>query len=327
MPTRKLPDSIPTLLRCLTTARDQWNNTGGADRAISAEQDAQLTGAPTVYLNRLLAADQALRLALAAQAPLTLELVAQAETAAMFASHFHQVLDLSIARGKFAAGARSFYGRDIHATAIPSLTTYQDIHEVTASIATGEVARAAAEGVGHVPMALPSASEVNDAAGLFDDARNNSATAQANTNTRQEALQALLPEGLALAVDICDTVEFFYRKDPDAGSRRAKCQEWGVLYTYGAGETPPVPEQADISNITTPGPGQVHFHYDALNAEVFDVFHKTPMGAVFLKVAEDVQAKVYQVSGLVVGAHEFKVVGRNDAGDGPESAVAVVQVN
>ena len=71
----------------------------------------------------------------------------------------------------------------------------------------------------------------------------------------------------------------------------------------------------------------MHFHYDALNAEVFDVFHKPPLAAVFLKVAEDVEAKVYQVSGLVVGAHEFKVLGRNDAGDGPESAVAVVQVN
>ena len=71
----------------------------------------------------------------------------------------------------------------------------------------------------------------------------------------------------------------------------------------------------------------MHFHYDALNAEVFDVFHKAPMAVVFTKVAEDVEAKVYQASGLAVGAHEFKVVGRNAAGDGPESAVAVVQVN
>ncbi len=282
---------------------------------------------PTSYLTRFSTADQALRLATAAQAPLSAELAVQAVRTRMFVSHFHQVLDLGIARGKFATGARSFYGRDVHATSIPNLDTYQSLAEAVLNVGTGESARATAEGAAHVPMAMPSASEVDDAVGLFMDARSYSATAQSNTNAKQEAVQALLAEGLALTVDVYDTVEFFYRKDTDAASRRAKCREWGMVYTYGAGETPPVPEQADITDITTPGPGQVHFHYDALNAEVFDVFHKAPAAVEFLKVAEDVEAKVYQASGLVVGAHEFKVVGRNDAGDGPESAVAVVQVN
>jgi hypothetical protein len=33
-----------------------------------------------------------------------------------------------------------------------------------------------------------------------------------------------------LAVDICDTVEFNLRSDKDDASRRAKAQEWGVVY-------------------------------------------------------------------------------------------------
>jgi hypothetical protein len=37
-------------------------------------------------------------------------------------------------------------------------------------------------------------------------------------------------------VDICDTVEFFHRKDPDPSSRRAKCARWGVVYVYDDGE-------------------------------------------------------------------------------------------
>ncbi len=45
-------------------------------------------------------------------------------------------------------------------------------------------------------------------------------------------------EAQALAVDLCDTVEFYFRKNPSASSRRAKCIRWGVVYIYEAGETP-----------------------------------------------------------------------------------------
>jgi hypothetical protein len=56
--------------------------------------------------------------------------------------------------------------------------------------------------------------------------------AQVNTDQQREELNALYPAAQALAVDICDTVEFFYRKDPDDASRRVKCQRWGVVYIY-----------------------------------------------------------------------------------------------
>jgi hypothetical protein len=45
----------------------------------------------------------------------------------------------------------------------------------------------------------------------------------------------------ALAVDICATVEFFYRKDPDAASRRAKCERWGAVYVADAEPVAPTP--------------------------------------------------------------------------------------
>jgi hypothetical protein len=45
-----------------------------------------------------------------------------------------------------------------------------------------------------------------------------------------------------LAVDICDTVEFFYRKIPDASTRRVSCECWGVVYLFDNNGTPsPVP--------------------------------------------------------------------------------------
>ncbi len=247
MPSRILPDSVPAIFRCLTTARDKWNNTSVAERAISDDQNTQLQGAPTAYLNRLGVGDQALRLALAEQMPLTTDLKARAAATSMLVSHFHQVLDLGVVRGRLAAGARGYYGRDVHATTIPSLETYQEIAEAAANIATGELARFAAEGAGYIAMSMPSAAEVNSAAELFTAALAASAAAQTKTNAKQEVMQALLREGLALTADIYDTVEFFYRKDPVAGSRRAKCRAWGVVYSYGAGETAPVPEPADAA--------------------------------------------------------------------------------
>jgi len=35
---------------------------------------------------------------------------------------------------------------------------------------------------------------------------------------------------------------------------------------------------------------------------------------------------IYNATGLVVGAHEYKVIGRNSRGAGPESDVSVVNV-
>ena len=58
---------------------------------------------------------------------------------------------------------------------------------------------------------------------------------------QREELSALYAEAQAAAADICDTVEFYYRKDPDASSRRTKSARWGVVYFYEPSETPPAP--------------------------------------------------------------------------------------
>ena len=49
------------------------------------------------------------------------------------------------------------------------------------------------------------------------------------------ALEATRP---VLAADITPTVEYFYRHDPDASSRRVKCARWGVVYSFAPNETP-----------------------------------------------------------------------------------------
>ena len=119
-----LPNTMPAVIRTLSKARDTYALTPvPADRAISAAQFGQLDGAsPANLLPRLLKEAHDVDLAQAAQAPLTTELAQTAALLTMTVSHFHQVLDLGIARGTFAAGTRSYYGRDVHATTIPDLS-------------------------------------------------------------------------------------------------------------------------------------------------------------------------------------------------------------
>ena len=90
-------------------------------------------------------------------------------------------------------------------------------------------------------MALPSALDVQQLQYNFQLQRNLATTALTYTDTQREEAQALYPEAQALAVDICDTVEFFYRHDPDPGSRRVKCERWGVVYFFEPAPAAPPP--------------------------------------------------------------------------------------
>jgi hypothetical protein len=240
MPYRRLPNTIAAVIRTLKTARDEWKNTPTpANRAISAEHWAQLDdAAPASLLNRLLSEASDVDLALAAQGPVTDNLSRTADLLAMFVSHFHQVLDLGITREYFKSGARSYYGRDLAATTIPDLSSYDAIAEAAEAVVTGEARRQQAEGAQYQPMQLPSAGEVDDLRQQFLGLRSQSDQALVNTDRQREELQAVYAEAQALAVDICDTVEFFYRKDPDAASRRAKCERWGVVYVADAEPAP-----------------------------------------------------------------------------------------
>ena len=86
------------------------------------------------------------------------------------------------------------------------------------------------------------------------------------------------------------------------------------------------PNQPVISEATSPAPGYAHIVYDALHATSFDVLHKGPGDTEFTTVADDVIEKIYDTSGLAAGIHEYKVIGQNTRGNGPESAVASIMV-
>jgi hypothetical protein len=86
------------------------------------------------------------------------------------------------------------------------------------------------------------------------------------------------------------------------------------------------PAKAVITVATSPAAGTAHLEFSANHATSYDVLHKGPADSVFTVVADDIIVTIYNATGLVVGAHEYKVIGRNSRGAGPESDVSVVNV-
>jgi len=87
----------------------------------------------------------------------------------------------------------------------------------------------------------------------------------------------------------------------------------------------PAVGQAVISNVMVSGQ-DVHFDFTAPHGTRFTVYHKAPGSPVFLVVVTETREKSITLHDLAEGEHQFKVVGINSDGEGPESAVTTVQV-
>lgn len=258
MPYRRLPNSTPAVLRTLIKARDFYANTpAGGDFAIGADIFAQLDATvPTNLLNRWMKELGEIDHAQALQSPLTSATSQAAAKLTMIVSHFHQVFDFAVTRGDYAAGDRAYFGRPVGGDTLPPMSSYAELEAAAQAIVDGETDRSDAQGIEYVAMSNPSAAQVGAALTDFREVHDASEQAQVRTNREQEEAMALYPEVHALAVDICETVEFHYRKDPLASSRRAKSRPWGVVYIYGENEPrdpdDPAPEEGTEP---TPPPG------------------------------------------------------------------------
>lgn len=246
MPSRRLPNSTPAVIRTLTAAREAWKRFP-TERLISADHWAQLDdAAPVGLLNRLLKEASDVDKSRAAQAPLT---SAQAQTIArltLHVSHFHQVYDLGVQRGHFTAGARAYYGRDVNSTTIPDLATQDAALAAAEATVKGEADRQTAEAAAFKPMALPSAAEVSAILAAAKQQRAAAETAKLATDAEQNELAALYPEAQRLAVSLINHIEFHLneRPDLDAPGRRHIARAWGVVYINDDGTLNEEPDPA-----------------------------------------------------------------------------------
>ena len=233
------------MIRAINKAHDADRlHTILAENPFGPEHKAMLdkTNAASL-ISRILKEIGEVRVAVAAQGPLTEQLEAQAALLYKYDADFHEVLDRAIGRGEIpsGAGARAHYGRDLTSTTIPPLKTYDQLEEAAELIVTGEAKRLTAEGVGAVPMSMPTANRVGAVRDEFHDLRLLSAQAQFNTNKEREDLKALWDEALAGVEELWGAIEYHNRHDKDMASFRAKCEAFGVAYDYG--DTTPAPDE------------------------------------------------------------------------------------
>ena len=259
MPYRRLPNSLPAVIRQLNAAYEAWDLYPQA-RLIDPAQYDKLDDGPynDGLIRRLNKEAGDVPLALAAQAPLTDAASRGIAQLTIWVSHFHQVYDLGVARGVFTAGGRAYYGREVNAQKVPNLSSAAEVIEVAGKIGPGEAARRAAEGPTNVAMALPSAAQVTAIYTPVKAQHDASLTAQAFTDLQQNELAALYPEAQRLAVQLCNTVEYrlenadAYQHLSPAG-RRAIARRWGLVYIYESNETPD-PGDDNAANTTLPVP-------------------------------------------------------------------------
>jgi hypothetical protein len=84
--------------------------------------------------------------------------------------------------------------------------------------------------------------------------------------------------------------------------------------------------QAVISNLMASADGTIHFDVAADHGTKFTYLHKAPGQAAFVVVVTDSPESHLTLHNQAPGVHEFKAIGRNSRGEGPESAVAQVTV-
>jgi hypothetical protein len=144
----------------------------------------------------------------------------------MFVSHFIQVFNLGVARGKYPAGNRSYYQLPSDSAAVPNLDTESSVREWALRLINGDVSRLAAGGLA---MANPDIAEVTAVHASADALLTAQNTLISILQTKQQDVDKFNADVDKLIARIWDEVEAYYSEDDDEG-KRASARLWGVIY-------------------------------------------------------------------------------------------------
>lgn len=150
----------------------------------------------------------------------------------LLVSHFLQVFNLGIKRGKYSFSERVLFGMDASSKKLPRLMNDSDIRGAAEKIISGEARRIAD---GKPAMSNPSAAEVEAAFVLFQDLTHQGYAANDALFAEQKALRALYKEAHGVVKKVWREAETAYAE----GSRermRKWARKWGVRYARKGGE-------------------------------------------------------------------------------------------
>jgi len=222
MPSRFLPFSVLGFQEAMDTAKRKSESS--SSEAITPATLARLNVLQPEYYtkveNRGIAASAQLNATKADDEALAI--------CRMHISQYFQVFNFGITRGLYPVSARAFYGIDANQTRLPDLIKDNDVLHWALAIHDGEEVRVADGGI---PMVNPSADEIYNKYLICKDARDLKSEMKDAYDDAQEAVSAMRKTVKRLVVDMWDEIDFFYRNELTASSKRRKCREWGVFYT------------------------------------------------------------------------------------------------
>jgi hypothetical protein len=222
MPTRRLPISDEGRLRALNAAKRKNDSIPLVDQFLTAQTKTRLDTQQPLFQTAM----QKRSNALAEQGGST-ALVNTAFTGGYnYISHFIQVFNFGIVRGKYPANHRAFYNLDISSDKLPVLRSEEDIATWGMRISEGDAARVAAGGVA---MANPSAVEVAAALASFNTENTSQSGLKDAYDTAQEVVEVLREEADGVIKRVWNEVETFYSEETPASKRR-NAREWGIVY-------------------------------------------------------------------------------------------------
>lgn len=151
---------------------------------------------------------------------------------AMHTSHFLQVFNMGVARGKYSFADRALFDRPVSSKKLPKLHSDAKITWAAEQVIDGEAKRIAD---GLPPMANPSGAEVEAQYHLYMQLTGLASIADDVYGDAQKALRGLHKEARAVIKKVWNEVETYYCEGTRERMRK-HARDWGVKYARKGGE-------------------------------------------------------------------------------------------
>ena len=235
MPYRRLPNTDQARLRALKTAVQRASETDFSEQVIpyrlAAEAETCLLKLENVVSQNYTNIDTMIN-----DSRRYRKLV---QNVRMYISHFIQVLNLAVQRGEIKREMKRLYHLDESKTALPDLSTEDDLLRWGKNIIEGETMRMSQGGIA---INCPAINKVKVHYEMFAESQRNQSLHRMSASRVSEDLETLRTEADALIVQIWDAVTAHYANRLPY-ERMKCCENYGLKFYYRTGETPRSPER------------------------------------------------------------------------------------
>ena len=234
MPYRRLPNTDAARLRALKTILDSNEIYTVRNRFIDWQT---INRAQSAY-DKLLTASEQYRLTYAAQLRGVGKISKLQRNAAMYVSHFMQVLLMAVERGEIKRSSLKLYGMEEGASTLPNMKSSRSLLDWGKRVVEGEKARVKQGGR---PIYNPTIGMVGTHLDIFRDCYEQHKRLKENTARVWESLKNVRPEADEVILDLWNQIENHFKDEP-AETRFDLCRKLGVVYYYRKNENKSVGE-------------------------------------------------------------------------------------